>query len=287
MTPSWFVEKHTPHAGLTLAIEARLHEEQSAFQKIEVLQTAGFGRMLLLDGAVMLTDRDEFVYHEMLVHPPLFAHPRPERVLIVGGGDGGSVREVLKHESVREITLVEIDGRVVEVCRKYFPALTAGLDDPRVRVLVEDGFQFLDRHPSAFDAILVDCTDPVPLTEDSSTGIARQLFTPRFYSKLKASLRPGGVAAFQSENPFYSGAVLTQMHRELSAEFRYRALYLANIPTYPGGFWSFTAASNDLDLLAFRPNRTPAFLDALRYFQPGMFPGALVLPRYIERLIAV
>jgi spermidine synthase len=208
-------------------------------------------------------------------------------VLIVGGGDGGSVREALKHEQVREITLVEIDGRVVEVCREYFPALTSGLDDPRVKVRVENGFDFLDRHPASFDVILVDCTDPVPLTEESTTDIARQLFTPRFYHKLKKALRPGGLAAFQSENPFYSGAVLTQMHRELSAEFKLRGLYLANIPTYPGGFWSFTTASDGIDMRRMHADPAPAFLSSLRYFQPDMFPGALVLPRYIERLIAV
>ena len=286
MSEGWFVEKYTRHVGITMAVEARLFEGRSGFQKVEVLQTPEFGRMLLLDGAVMLTERDEFVYHEMLVHPALFAHPRPERVLIVGGGDGGSVREALKHEAVRAITLVEIDGMVVDVCRRFFPALTAGLADPRVEVRIQDGFAYLDEHRGEFDVILVDSTDPVPLVDEGQQAPAEKLFTPRFYGKLRAALRPGGLVAFQSENPFYSGKVVAAMHRDLRAAFQKVALYLACIPTYPGGFWSFTVASDTVDLRAFRVERAPDWTRALRYFQPALFPGALALPRYIEQLIA-
>jgi spermidine synthase len=286
MSEPWFVEKHTPYVGITLAVEARLFDRQSGFQKVEVLQTEGFGRMLLLDGAVMLTERDEFIYHEMLVHPALFGHPRPQRVLIVGGGDGGSAREALKHERVRDVTLVEIDPMVIEVCRRFFPALAACLDDPRVNVKVQDGFEFLDQHRAEFDAILVDSTDPVPLAVEGKPGPAERLFTPRFYAKLREALRPGGLVAFQSENPFYSGKILAAMHGDLRAVFGKVALYLAHIPTYPAGFWSFTVASDEIDLHGLRVDPVPGWIGALRYFQPAMFPGALVLPRYIEQLIS-
>ena len=286
MSEPWFVEKHTPHAGITLAVEARLFEGRSRFQKVEVLQTVGFGRMLLLDGAVMLTERDEFIYHEMLVHPALFAHPAPERVLIVGGGDGGSVRETIKHEAVRRVTLVEIDGMVVETCRRFFPALTASLEDPRVEVRIQDGFEFLAGRRAAFDVILVDSTDPVPLAVEGAPGPAERLFTPRFYAMLRAALRPGGLVAFQSENPFYSGKILAEMHRDLRAAFGKVALYLAHIPTYPGGFWSFTVASDTVDLGRMRVDPAPAWTDSLRYFHQALFPGALALPRYIEQLIS-
>lgn len=286
MSEPWFVEKHTRHAGFTLAVESRLFEARSEYQKIEVIQTPEFGRMLLLDGAVMLTDRDEFVYHEMLVHPALFAHAHPERVLIIGGGDGGSVRETLKHAAVQRVTLVEIDRLVVDTCRKYFPALTSSLDDPRAEVLIQDGFEYLDHHRAEFDVILVDSTDPVNLAEGDATTPAAVLFTDRFYSKIKAALRPGGLAAFQSENPFYSGRVLRDMHRDLRAQFGKVMLYLANIPTYPGGYWSFTVASDQVDLRHPRAAPVPAWTETLQYFQPAMFPGILVLPRYVERLIA-
>lgn len=285
MNETWFVEKHTRHAGLTLAVQARLFESKSEFQTVEVLQTPEFGKMLLLDGAVMLTERDEFVYHEMLVHPALFAHPKPERVLIIGGGDGGSVREALKHASVKKVTLVEIDGLVVETCRKYFPALTAGLDDPRAEVLIQDGFAYLDGHQGEFDVILVDSTDPVNLTDEDQATPAAVLFTPDFYRKIKAALRPGGLAAFQSENPFYSGRVIRDMHRDLRGVFKNTMLYLVNIPTYPGGYWSFTVASDQVHLRDMRVSPEPAWTRSLRYFQPAMFPGILVLPRYVEQLV--
>jgi spermidine synthase len=193
---------------------------------------------------------------------------------------------VLKHESARSIILVEIDGMVVDVCRRFFPALAAALDDPRVEVRIQDGFEYLDAHEAAFDVILVDSTDPMPLAVEGAPGPAERLFTPRFYEKLRRALRPGGLVALQSENPFYNGAVLAAMHRDLRAVFAKVSLYLAHIPTYPAGFWSFTVASDTRDLHEPWPRPFPAWGESLRYFQPGMFPGALALPRYIERLIA-
>jgi spermidine synthase len=222
----------------------------------------------------------------MLVHPPLFAHPNPKRVLIIGGGDGGSVREALRHAGVERVTLVEIDGLVVETCRKYFPALTSGLDDPRAEVLIQDGFAYLDDHQGQFDVILVDSTDPVNLAEDNQPTPAAVLFTPDFYGKIQRALRPGGIAAFQSENPFYSGPVLRDMHRDLRAQFGKVMLYLANVPTYPGGLWSFTVASDQVDLHDLRIASPPEWTRQLKYFQPAMFPGILVLPRYVEQLIS-
>ena len=286
MPEAWFLEKHTRHVGITIEVRERLFEEQSEFQKVEVLDTPEFGRILLLDGAIMFTERDEPAYHEMLVHPPLFAHPRPERVLVVGGGDGGTIRELLKHEAVRSITLVEIDRMVIDVCRRFFPALSAGIDDPKVSVEIADGFAFLDAHLGEFDTILVDSTDPVPLAAENEPGPAEPLFTAEFYGKLHAALRPGGLTVFQSENPFYSGAILAKMHRELRGVFGKVQIYFSNIPTYPGGYWSFTSASDTVDLRRLRVEQPPRFLADLNYFQPAMFPGALVAPRYVERLLA-
>lgn len=285
MTEDWFTEKHTRHAGIILRVSERLYDERSPYQRVEVVDTPEYGRVLLLDHAIMFTERDEFIYHEMLVHPPVLCHGRPERVLIVGGGDGGTVRELLKHEAVRHITLVEIDGLVIDTCRRFFPALSAGLDDPRVEIQVADGFAYLDAHPGAFDLILVDSTDPVPLLPEGEPGPALQLFTPEFYGKLRRSLRPGGVVTFQSENPFYNGDILSRMHRELRERFSVVDAYLANIPTYPGGLWSFTMASREVDPhRAAMPAALP-FQDTLRYFHPALFSAALTLPGYIQELI--
>ncbi|MCH8843456.1 MAG: polyamine aminopropyltransferase [SAR324 cluster bacterium] len=286
MAGDWFHEMHTPHVGIELELGQRLFKGQSPYQMIEVVETLEFGRMLVVDGAIMFTARDEFVYHEMIAHPPLFAHGNPERVLIVGGGDGGSIREVLKHDAVHSITLVEIDGMVIDTCRKYFPDLTAGMDHAKVEVVIRDGFAFLDDHQGAFDVILVDSTDPVPLISESKTGPAEKLFTPRFFEKLHTALKSGGIAVFQSENPFFAAPILSTMHSDLRRTFRVVELYLANIPTYPAGLWSFTFCSDDVDPHLFRHTSAPPFVADLRYYHQKMFRAALTLPNYVRRFLA-
>jgi spermidine synthase len=278
MADDWFLEKHTPHAGLSLAVSARLYDQRSDFQHIEVLECPEYGRVLLLDGCVMLTDRDEHVYHEMIVHPALLLHPQPRHVLIVGGGDGGSVREALRHESLERVELVEIDAAVIEVARRFFPKLSAGLDDPRVEVHCEDGFAYLDGHRARYDLIVVDSIDPV--------GEAAKLFTRDFYAKVKAGLRPGGVAVFQTESPFYSADVLAEVQTNLRGLFRHVAPYLAHIPTYPSGLWSFTFASDAIDPRSATLQRRPDFLDALLYLTPDLLRAAFVLPAALQRRLS-
>ncbi len=272
---AWFTEKHTPHAGITLELGKSLFDQKSEFQHVQVVETLEYGRMLLLDGCVMVTDRDEFIYHEMIVHPALLAHPKPERVLIIGGGDGGSVREALKHPEARSIELVEIDGMVIDASRRFFPALTVGLDDARVQVRVADGFAHLDTHAGVYDVILVDSMDPV--------GEAAKLFTTPFFRKVQAALRPGGVAVFQSESPFYHADILRDLVQAMRLTFKHAAPYLAHIPTYPSGLWSFTFASNAVDPLTAKLRAGGKWLDGLKYFHPALFPAAFVLPNYFRR----
>ncbi len=272
---AWFTEKHTPHAGITLELGKTLFDRKSAFQRVQVVETLEFGRMLLLDGCVMVTDRDEFVYHEMIVHPALLAHPAPERVLIIGGGDGGSVREALRHSAAREIHLVEIDGMVIDASRQFFPALAGGLDDPRVRVSVADGFAHLDTSPGVYDVILVDSMDPV--------GEAAKLFTAPFFRKVSAALRPGGIAVFQSESPFYHADILRDLVLAMRRTFKHAAPYLAHIPTYPSGLWSFTFASDAVDPLTVTLREGGPALEGLQYFHPALFPAAFVLPNYFRK----
>jgi spermidine synthase len=276
MAESWFTEKHTPHAGITLAVGGRLFQQQSPYQRVEVLETLEYGRMLLLDGCVMVSDRDEFIYHEMIVHPALLAHPLPERVLIVGGGDGGSVREALRHQAVKSVHLVEIDSVVIDASRRFFPALAKSLDDPRVTVLVKDGFDHLDGHQGAYDVILVDSMDPV--------GEAAKLFTSPFFEKVKRALAPGGIAVFQSESPFYHTDILRQLMESLRQLFRYVAPYLAHIPTYPSGLWSFTFTSDAVDPKTCLLRNEPALAGGLKYFHPDLFRAAFITPNYVRRV---
>lgn len=157
----WFTEKQTDNFGITARIKRTLHTEQTEFQKLDMVETEEFGNMLILDGMVMTTQKDEFVYHEMVAHVPLFTHPNPENVLVVGGGDGGVIREVLKHPSVKKATLVEIDGKVIEYSKKYLPEIAGQLDDPRVEVKVDDGFMHIAQSENKYDVIMVDSTEPV------------------------------------------------------------------------------------------------------------------------------
>lgn len=172
----WFKESQTDDVALSLKVAKTLHSETTPYQRLDVIETDRFGRMLVLDGMVQTTERDEFVYHEMIVHPGLFTHPKARRVAIVGGGDGGAVREALKHDSVESVTLVEIDGRVVEAARQYLPQISCGLDDPRVQVLIDDGIKHIQESDGVYDMVVIDSTEPV--------GAAIGLFSKAFYEDL-------------------------------------------------------------------------------------------------------
>lgn len=268
----WFTEKIEDKAGLTLKIQNTLHSETTAYQKIDVLETEAFGKMLLLDGAVMLTERDEFIYHEMITHVPLFIHPHPRHVLIIGGGDGGTVREVLKHPTIEQIDLVEIDGRVIEICQTYFPEVSSRLNDPRVRLRVEDGISFAKNAKDCYDVVLVDSTDPV--------GPAEGLFKKAFYEDLYGSLRKDGMMVAQSESPFFHSSVIQKMVGVLREVFPIVKIYLASIPTYPSGLWSFAFCSKQYDpLLHFHPGE----LDfQTRYYNAEVHRSAFALPNFIK-----
>ncbi len=277
MSENWFLEKYTPHTGLTFAVKERLYKAQSEFQNIEVLDTFEFGRILLLDGCVMLTDRDEFIYHEMIVHPAMLTHADPRRVLIIGGGDGGSIRETLRHPTLESIHLVEIDKMVIDVSRRFFPALSAGYDDPRVEVFVADGFDHLETHREWYDVIIVDSIDPV--------GEAAKLFTPEFYAKVKQGLRAGGNFVCQSESPFYNGEVLRQVHGALEPLFNHVHPFLAYIPTYPAGMWSFTFASDEVDPENVSLAWEQDFIPQLKYFTPEIFRASFATPNFVNALL--
>ena len=194
----WFTEKQTPDHGITSRIVRTLHREETKYQTVDVIETRQFGRMLLLDGMVMTTDKDEFVYHEMIAHVAMNTHPEPKDVLVIGGGDGGAIREVLKYPSVETATLVEIDERVIEVAKTYFPAIAGALDDPRVRIRIEDGIRHVEEKEDTYDVILVDSTEPI--------GPAVGLFQRDFYERIFPPCA-GTASWWPSRNPRGSTAI--------------------------------------------------------------------------------
>jgi spermidine synthase len=272
----WYTEKQTQNYGITAKIKQTLHTETTEFQDLAMIDTVEFGRMLVLDGCVMTTIRDEYVYHEMISHIALSAHPNPERVLVVGGGDGGVIREIIKHPTVKQAVLAEIDGRVIDVSREYLPEIACALDDPRVDVRVIDGIAHVQENPNTYDVIIVDSTDPI--------GPAVGLFAREFYESIARALKPDGIFVAQTESPFLNGELITRVHGDIAAIFGITRLYLAAIPTYPSGLWSFTIGSKRHDPTVIAdPARTAAL--TTRYYTPELQQAAFALPRFVADLL--
>jgi spermidine synthase len=277
----WVTEQESDHIRTGWAVTEVLFSGRSEFQTVDVVETKAYGTMLLLDGLVMITDADEFIYHEMISHIPLCLHPNPKRVLVIGGGDGGTVREILKHNSVEEVILCEIDGMVIEQSKNFFPQVADCLKpgaDPRVKVQVGDGVAFVKGLKDAMDVILVDSTDPI--------GPGEGLFSREFYRNVAVALKKDGLMAAQSESPWFTKDALSRIHRNISGGFKYRKSYVAPIPTYPRGSWSWTvAAQNQIDPGSFDLERFSKVESSLQYLTRDLMTGAFALPRfYLEKI---
>ena len=233
----WFSEAQTPNVKLSIRVDKQLYSGQSEFQRIDVFESPEFGRFLTLDGYMMLTEKDEFIYHEMITHVPMAVHPHVRRVLVIGAGDGGVIRELTRYPEIESIDMVEIDPQVVEVCREYLPQTACKLDDPRVHIHYEDGLKYIRRFEDAYDLIIVDSTDPF--------GPGEGLFTREFYGNCYKALREDGIMVNQHESPFYDeDAVACQRaHKRIVESFPISRVYQAHIPTYPSGHWLFGFAS--------------------------------------------
>lgn len=271
----WYTEKQTENHGITSKITRTLHTEKSEFQDIAVIDTVEFGRMLTLDGLVMTTIRDEFVYHEMITHLALNTHANPKKVLVVGGGDGGAIREIIKHPAVEKATLVEIDGRVIEVSKQYLPEIAGALGDPKVEVLVDDGIKHLADKADTYDVICIDSTDPI--------GPAEGLFAADFYRSVYRSLKEDGIMVAQTESPFFNAGLITRVNKDISEIFPITRLYLAAIPTYPSGLWSFTMGSKKYDPLEVDETKIPEY--PTKYYSPRIHKSVFALPKFVEDLI--
>ncbi|WP_020618501.1 polyamine aminopropyltransferase [Paenibacillus daejeonensis] len=271
----WYTEKQTETYGITAKIKETYVHEKTEFQELAMIETEEFGTMLVLDGMVMTTDKDEFVYHEMVAHPALYTHPNPRHVLVVGGGDGGVIREVLKHPEVEKAVLVEIDGKVIEYSKKYLPNIAGGLDDPRVEVIVNDGFMHIHDHKNTYDVIMVDSTEPV--------GPAVNLFTKGFYQGIYESLKEDGIFVAQTDNPWFKADLIESVYRDVKEVFPVVRVYCANVPTYPSGLWTFTMGSKKHDPLEVDESSIPD-IDT-KYYSPRLHKGAFALPKLVEDLL--
>ena len=274
----WFREICAMWDGVSLAlqVEETLFSKPSQFQQIDIYRTKNYGKMLVLDGIIQLTERDEFTYQEMMANMPLMSHPDPKHVLLIGGGDGGILREIGRHKGVEVIDFCEIDEMVIEVSKQFLPTLACGFDDPRVHVHIQDGNQFLQEHPNAYDVIIVDSSDPI--------GPGEVLFKKPFYQGLKESLKPGGVIATQGESFFlHEDCVvnLVEVTRELFDQQAYATIL---VPTYPGGHISICMAS--LGPRFGKPVRPmpQGLQEQLKYYSPEMHEAALALPPFARKL---
>ncbi|TSB44966.1 spermidine synthase [Alkalicoccobacillus porphyridii] len=271
----WYTEKQTERFGITAKIKRTLHTEKTDFQQLDMIETEEFGNMLVLDGMVMTTEKDEFVYHEMVAHVPLFTHPNPKHVLVVGGGDGGVIREVLKHPSVEKATLVEIDGKVVEYSKKYLPTIAGALDDERVDVQIADGFMHIAQSENEYDVIMVDSTEPV--------GPAVKLFEKGFYEGISKALNEDGVFVAQTDNPWFQQELIRNVYKDIKEIFPITRVYTANIPTYPSGLWTFTIGSKKHDPLEVSEDRFHE-IDS-KYYTKDIHRAAFALPKFVGDLL--
>ncbi len=273
---NWFTEAiEETGTAFSLKLKSMLHEEQTPFQKIEIYETESFGKLMVIDGCTMVSSRDNFLYHEMMTHPALFTHPCPQRVLIIGGGDCGSLHEVLKHTDVKQVQQVDIDERVTRLSEKYFPELCESNQDPRAELHFADGIQWVrEAREDSLDVIIVDSTDPI--------GPGEVLFTEEFYRYCYHALGEKGILVQQSESPLLHQDILHNMYQRMQAAgFKHQATLNFPQPIYPSGWWSATLGSNT-ELQDFREQDAVQKSFRCRYYNADIHRGALAVPEFMK-----
>ena len=276
----WFSENHTPDVKLSLRLDRHLYSVQSDYQQIDVFESREFGRVLALDGNIMLTERDEFIYDEMMAHVPMAVHPDIRNVLVIGAGDGGVIKELTRYDRIESIDLVEMDPLVLDVCRKYLPGNACRLDDERVHIYTGNGLKFIRRCENKYDLIVVDSTDPF--------GPSEGLFTKEFYGNCYKALRDDGIMVNQQGSPFYAedANAMQRSHKRIAETFPISRVFQAHIPTYAAGYWLFGFASkkyhpiDDLNKDAWN-----ALGLKTRYYTTRLHVGAFYLPAFLEEFL--
>ncbi|WP_371188320.1 polyamine aminopropyltransferase [Thalassotalea maritima] len=275
----WIEEKFEDFLGLRIKVEKVLFSGKSEFQTVDVVETKAHGKMLLNDGLIMVTERDEFAYHDMIAHVPLFVHPNPKNVLVIGGGDGGTAREVLRHKSVEKCTMVEIDGMVVDACKEFIPQTSCELDNPRLNLIIGDGVKFVKETTEKFDVIIVDSTDPI--------GPAAPLFGPEFYADVYNCLSEDGLVVSQGESSWYALEIQQSLLKVLNDAFPQTYLYSFSNLTYPGGLWSFSFATKKYHPIKdFDAERVKASGLDFDYYNAELHTAAFALPSFARKGLA-
>lgn len=276
----WFTEFHTPSVKFSLKVDKHLYSSENELGKVDIFNSPEFGRVLAVDGYIIFTERDEFIYDEMLAHVPLAVHPNVEKVLVLGSGDGGVVSELLKYQSIHTIDLIEINEGVVQACRQYFPEMTEALDDPRVTIYTENALRFIRHVENEYDLIIVDSA--------GFYGPGESLLTREFYGSCYKALKFDGIMVNQHQSPFYEeDRIETQKaHKRIVNSFPISRVYQAHIPSYPSGYWLFGFASKKyhpvVDLKAENWNRLEISTD---YYTTNLHRGCFALPAYVERML--
>ena len=276
----WYSENSTENVKFSIKVDKHIYTAQSEFQRIDIFDSPEFGRFLTLDGYIMLTEKDEFIYHEMITHVPMAVHPDPKSVLVIGAGDGGVVRELTKYKTIECIDLVEIDEMVIDVCKEYLPKTACCFDDPRLTIYYQDGLKFIRDCDDKYDIIIVDSTDPF--------GPGEGLFTKEFYGNCSKALEADGIMVNQHESAFYENdaKAMKRAHSRIFKSFPISRVYQAHIPTYPSGHWLFGFASKkyhpvrDLRALQWRQHNIDT-----KYYNTNLHKGAFYLPNYVEKIL--
>ena len=276
----WFSEFHTPDVKHSIRVNRHLFSERTEYQQIDIYDTPEFGRVLVLDGNVMLTERDEFIYDEMITHVPMAVHPNIRDVLVIGAGDGGVVRELARYDSIRSIDLVEMDERVVDACRRFLPENACRLDDERVHIYFDNALRFIRRRMAQYDLIIVDYTDPF--------GPSEGYFTREFYGICYNALREDGIMVNQQGSPFYrhDAEAMQRSHKRIVNTFPISRVYQAHIPTYAAGYWLFGFASKKYHPIDdFDRDRWLALHLDTQYYTVRLHTGAFFLPAFLEKML--
>ena len=276
----WFSENHTDNIKYSIRVSKQLYSAASEFQQIDIFYSEEFGNILVLDGFVMVTERDEFIYHEMITHTAFAVNPKIKNVLVIGAGDGGTIRELTKYDSIENIDMAEIDKMVVDSCKKYLHKTACKLDDARVNIYFEDGLKFVRRKKNEYDLIIIDSTDPF--------GPGEGLFTKEFYGNCYNAIHKNGILINQHESPFFSNDAVAaaRMHKRIRQIFPRCSVYQAHIPTYPSGHWLFGFASKTFEpVMDLKDTEWNSLGIDTKYYNTELHKGCFALPNYVKKIL--
>lgn len=274
----WYTEQHTKNVRLSIRVDKQLVSKQSEFQRIDIFESKEFGKILTLDGCLMVTEKDEYIYHDMITHIPMAVNPNIKKVLVIGAGDGGTIRELTRYQTIEKIDMVEIDEWVVKLCKEYLPQTSEKLEDERVNIYFEDGLKYVRRKQNEYDLIIVDSTDPF--------GPGEGLFTKEFYGNCYNALTEEGILVNQHESTFYDSFAnsMKRAHQRIKELFSICRVYQAHIPTYPSGHWLFGFASKKYDpILDFDADKWNGLRMETEYYNTELHVGAFAVPNSVKK----